>query len=85
MDEVMLIMSGLMLGNLKGNALTECATRFLDDNEAAGWMDTKSRPIQDWKAAARNYARRYAENMAKGNTRPTGGNRRDCNNADDYR
>lgn len=87
--EVELAMGALSLANLQGAVLAECAARFIDDCGAAGWCGRNGLPLRDWRAAARNYARRYAENLAKGSPRrPVGGipaHRKDCNNADDYR
>lgn len=87
--EVARTMGALSLANLQGAVLEECAARFVDDCGATGWCGRNGLPLRDWRAAARNYARRYAENLAKGSPRrPVGGqsaHRKDCNNADDYR
>lgn len=83
LEEVTRAMGGLMLAPLTGKVMEECATRFIDACEASGWCDGHGLPLRDWRAAARNWARRYADRLLKDgrNTR----NRRDCNNADDYR
>lgn len=83
LEEVTRAMGGLMLAPLAGKALEECATRFIDACEASGWCDGHGLPLRDWRAAARNWARRYADRLAKDGRNAR--NRRDCNNADDYR
>lgn len=85
--EVTRAMGALMLAPLaEERALAECATRFVDDCSAAGWCDRRGLPMRDWRAAARNYARRYAERLAQGRGGKANVQRRkDCNDADDYR
>jgi len=83
--EVTRAMGALMLAPLaEERALAECATRFVDDCSASGWCDRRGLPMRDWRAAARNYARRYAERLAQGRS-GTKQRRKDCNDADDYR
>lgn len=86
-EQVQAAMSAVNAGNLQGDELAECARRFVDDAEARGWCDNRGVPLRDWRAAARNYARRYAENNARramsNNYKPK--HQTDCNNADDYR
>ena len=86
-DEVLPVMAALNLGNLQGEAISECVTRFIDEMEASGWCDRRGVPLHDWRAAARNWARRYAErlSMTSRNDSKNSRQRKDCNNADDYR
>ncbi len=83
-DEVMPVMAALSIAKLTGDTLAECATRFIDEMEATGWCDRRGVPLRDWQAAARNWARRYAERLiTKNTTKPT--NRKDCNDPARYR
>lgn len=83
-DEVMPVMASLSIAKLSGDTLAECATRFIDEMEATGWCDRRGLPLYDWKPAARNWARRYAERLTTKNpTKPT--NRKDCNDPSRYR
>ena len=83
-DEVLPVMAALNLGNLRGEVLSECVTRFIDEMEASGWCDRRGLPLHDWKPAARNWARRYAERLTtKKPTKTT--NRKDCNDPARYR
>ncbi len=86
-DEVMPVMAALNLAPLQGEAISECVTRFIDEMEASGWCDRRGVPLHDWRAAARNWARRYAErlSMTSRNDSKNSRQRKDCNNADDYR
>ena len=83
-DEVLPVMAALNLAPLQGAAISECVTRFIDEMEASGWCDRRGVPLRDWQAAARNWARRYAERLTtKDPTKPT--NRKDCNDPARYR
>ena len=83
-DEVIPVMVSLSIAKLTGDTLAECATRFIDEMEASGWCDRRGVPLRDWQAAARNWARRYAERLTtKDPTKPT--NRKDCNDPSRYR
>lgn len=86
-DEVLPVMAALNLAPLQGEALSECVTRFIDEMEASGWCDRRGVPLHDWRPAARNWARRYAErlSMTSRNDSKNSRQRKDCNNADDYR
>lgn len=64
-DEVMAVMNALPRANLKGVKLRECAEKWLDTMRSAGWKDTRNRIVHDWAANARNWARSYAETLAK--------------------
>lgn len=64
-DEVMAVMNALPRANLKGVKLRECAEKWLDTMRSAGWKDTRNRIVHDWAANARNWARSYAETIAK--------------------
>lgn len=59
------------------------AERFFDDMEACGWIDSRSRPIQNFQPALKVWANRYHDNEARrnqngGGPRPNG-NRVDRN------
>ena len=83
-DEVIPVMASLAIAKLTGDTLAECATRFIDEMEASGWCDRRGVPLRDWQAAARNWARRYAERLTTKNpTKNT--NRKDCNDTSRYR
>ena len=40
----------------------DCAEMFWNDCEAAGWVDSKQRPIRNWRAALTAYATRWRAN-----------------------
>lgn len=54
------VLRGCLL--LSESQLVDSSMLFFDDKEACGWVDAKGNPINDWRAAARAYARRYAAN-----------------------
>ncbi|MGN0875531.1 MAG: hypothetical protein ACI4OZ_10155 [Akkermansia sp.] len=64
-EEVMTVMNALPRDNMKGVKLRECAEKWLDTMRSAGWRDSKNRIVHDWAANARNWARSYAETLAK--------------------
>ncbi len=77
-EEVRAVMDALAIVTLSGDVLSECVSRFLDAMEASGWADARGVPIRNWEAAARNWARRYAEReLATPNRKQT--RRNDCN------
>ncbi len=78
------VMQGLLLPPLQGSTLRECTVRFYDACTSTGWRDKYGNPLRDWKPAARNYARRYAENLAQRSRNTNPGARKDCNDATDY-
>ena len=84
-DEVMPVMAALNLAPLQGEALSECVTRFIDEMEASGWCDRRGVPLHDWRPAARNWARRYAERLGKHVTKDSTMKRKDCNDPSRYR
>lgn len=84
-DEVMPVMAALNLAPLQGAAISECVTRFIDEMEASGWCDRRGVPLHDWRPAARNWARRYAERLGKHVTKDSTMKRKDCNDPSRYR
>ncbi len=86
-DEVRRVMGSLMLAPLTGRVLQECAERFMDSMEASGWLDGRGVPIRNWQAAARNWARRYAENELRNPAanKTTNNRRKDCNDPSRYK
>ncbi len=81
--EVRAVMDALAIATLTGDAMSECVTRFLDAMEASGWADARGVPIRDWRAAARNWARRYAELEFSASKRKHS-HRKDCNDSTLY-
>ena len=84
-DEVLPVMAALNLAPLQGEAISECVTRFIDEMEASGWCDRRGVPLHDWRPAARNWARRYAERLGKHVTKDSTMKRKDCNDPSRYR
>lgn len=41
----------------------KAAMAFFDEAEACGWIDRYGCPVADWRAAARRYASKWAENL----------------------
>lgn len=73
-DEVIDVMQSMNYANLKGDKLRDCAEKWLDTMRSSAWRDSKNRPVRDWAANARNWARGYAEADARGTARkPAGG------------
>ncbi len=67
--------------------LDACASRFFNDMEACGWVDTKGRPIWEWQPAARSYLSGWVNNIRNG-SRPAqkskSSARMGCNDPNDY-
>lgn len=57
-----------------------CAMDFFETMEACGWIDTRHRPVTDWRPAFRVYARRYAANLNRATTAVPGGTRTNIRN-----
>ena len=87
-DEVIAVMQAMNYANLKGDKLRDCAEKWLDTMRSSAWRDSKNRPVRDWTANARNWARGYAEADARGTARkPAGGvytAPKNLNNAGEY-
>lgn len=57
-----------------------CAMDYFETMEACGWIDTRHRPVTDWRPAFRVYARRYAANLNRATTAVPGGTRTNVRN-----
>lgn len=64
-DAVVAYLAGLPNTGLRGEALAECCQSFFDSGEACGWVDSKSRPLQDWRAAARRWIHSWQRNLTE--------------------
>ena len=70
-----------------GGALGGWGPRVREEGGAWGGGDRRGVPLHDGRPAARNWARRYAERLSRTsrNDSKNSRQRKDCNNADDYR
>lgn len=61
--EVVSYMGGLLHLGLRGEELDKCANAFFDEGAACGWVNKRGLPIRDWRAAARDWVRKWMDNL----------------------
>lgn len=64
-EEVVAVMGSLPRANVPKEELRLCAEQWLDTMRSSGWLDSKGRPVKDWRASARCWARGWATNLAE--------------------
>ncbi len=84
-EDVRRVMGSLMIATLSGKVMDECVERYMLSMEACDWADSKGTPIRRWQPHAKLWAKRYAENLAKGSPKASTSTQKDCNAPGRYR